>query len=168
MTDDDIRASLQQFITPGWEAVDDGERVVIRMTQDAVETIVTLCHGDPYLFQLAGRCAWDDQTAPTITREDAEGGWRAARDEARRHVERLLERLPALEYAFVEAMAALPSDDRTLTRIAEELEYDRASQLGPTAQRLDTIRGVIERRGARAPYRFRARAVEALLSTDWP
>ena len=36
---------------------------------------------------------------------------------------------------------------------------------GPTSQRLDSVRGIIERG---KPYTFRHRAVEAYLASDWP
>ncbi len=65
--------------------------------------------------------------------------------EANRHVERQLERLPDLERRLVEAMAALPDEERTATSIARSIGYDQASQIGPTAQRLDTVRGIISR-----------------------
>ena len=62
-------------------------------------------------------------------------------------------------------MASLPPVERQLTRIAHEAGYLKATAAGPTAQRLDTVRGIIER-GTR--YTFRHRAVEAYLSSDWP
>lgn len=101
-----------------------------------------------------------------ITGDDVRSGWSTVVRQARTHVERLLARLPDLERAFIEAMAGLDDDDdRTLTRIAHELGYDRATQLGPTAQRLDTVRGIIDR-GRR--YSFRVRTVEAYLQDGWP
>ena len=81
-------------------------------------------------------------------------------------MQRILERLPAREQAFLEAMAQLPPPERTLTNIARALDYRRASDAGPTAQRLDLIRRVIRR--GRPHYTFRNRAVGAYLESDWP
>lgn len=62
-------------------------------------------------------------------------------------------------------MAELPAHERTLTRIAKKAGYGKATDAGPTSQRLDTVRGIIGR-GTR--YTFRRRAVEAYLTSDWP
>lgn len=82
-----------------------------------------------------------------------------------RRFQRLLARLPELERALLEAMARLAPEERTATTIARALGYERASQIGPTAQRLDTVRGILSRG---KPYSFRIGAVEAYLTDRWP
>jgi hypothetical protein len=62
-------------------------------------------------------------------------------------------------------MASLPTAERTLNAIAEAMGLASGAQLGPTSQRLDTVRGVVSRG---KPYAFRNRAVEAYLTSDWP
>jgi hypothetical protein len=164
--DEDIRAALQDFVVPGWEVADGSGRTRrIRMDQDAAAAIVDLCRGEPFLFQLAGERAWYAGSGPTITRDEVHAGWRGAEREAAAHVERILERLPPRERAFIEAMAALPTEERTLTRIAKEMGRSRAAEVGTTAQRLDTVRGIIDRGTA---YGFRHRAIEAHLTSAWP
>ncbi len=122
--------------------------------------------GDPFLFQLAGQGAWDVSDASTITVSDVDRGWSRQRSEVRRHVERHLERLPANERAVLDAMARLPTEERTATAIARELGHSRAAQIGSATQRLDTVRSIIERG---KPYRFRVRTIEALLTDpNWP
>ena len=74
-------------------------------------------------------------------------------------------RLPARESQFIEAMAGLAPEERTLTNIARTMGHGKATDAGPTAQRLDRTRGII-RRGR--PYRFQHRAVEAYLTATWP
>lgn len=69
---------------------------------------------------------------------------------------------------MVEVMAARPEEQRTLTTIAREMGYETASQVGPTATRLDASRGIIERRARAEPYLFRSRIVEARLTSEWP
>lgn len=165
ISDADLRAALAVFVFEGWPVVVDGTMGTVTMAPDAVDAIVDLCRGDPFLFQLAGQAAWDAGDAPTISADEVRRGWRTVAREARTHVERLVGRLPDLERAFVEVMAGLDAEDRTLTRIARELGYDRGTQLGPTAQRLDTVRGIVERG---RPYTFRVRTVEAYLQGTWP
>ena len=164
--DDDLESALQPFIIDGWEVSNEQGGVSrIYMEPDAASTIVDLCCGEPFLFQLAGERAWYAGTGDIITRAHAVAGWRVAHTEAVTHVERILDRLPEREREFVQAMAELPPDDRTLTRIAQELGYSKSTAAGPTSQRLDSVRGIIQRG---KPYTFRHRAVEAYLTSEWP
>jgi hypothetical protein len=162
----DLLQALQPFVIEGWETTDgEGDVDTVRMTQEATKAIVDLCCGEPFLFQLAGQRAWNAGADASITRDDVVAGWRGAEGEASAHVERILNRLPAGEQAFITAMAELPGDDRRLTTIAERLGLPAVTQAGTVSQRLDTVRGIISR-GKR--YSFRNRAVEAYLTTDWP
>jgi hypothetical protein len=164
--DDDVRLALQPFVSPGWPVSDgQGGQGRVRMTPAAADAIVELCCGEPFLFQLAGERAWYAGREPVITRDEVLDGWSAARYEAAAHVERILQRLPGRERELVEAMAGLDPDERTATRIARAMGFEAASQVAPAAQRLDTLRGIIDR-GKR--YRFRHRAVEAYLTSSWP
>ena len=164
--DADLTMALRPFVTHGWEVPDEqGGTAVVRMTPQAADRIVELCCGEPFLFQLAGERAWYAGTADVITVDDVEEGWRQVVPEAVAHVERILERLPGREREMVETMAALPAADRTAVAIARAMGFTAAAQLGPTAQRLDTIRGIVDRG---RPYRFRHRAVEAYLTSQWP
>ncbi|KQQ09701.1 AAA family ATPase [Rathayibacter sp. Leaf296] len=164
--DDDIVAALQDFVLPGWDVPDErGGSTRIRMESDAVAAVVELCRGEPFLFQLAGESAWYAGTGTTITRQQVLAGWRGAQREAAAHVERILGRLPPRELAFLEAMASMPAGDRTLTRIARAIGLSKPTEAGTTAQRLDTVRGIIDRGTL---YRFRHRAIEAYLTSEWP
>lgn len=164
--DDDLAEALQEFVLQGWVVSDGtGGFSRVRMEPSASALIVEVCRGEPFLFQLAGEQAWYAGTTPTITAEQVRRGWRNAQREAAAHVERILERLPARERQLLQAMAELPRAERTLTRIAEAMGFGKVSEAGPTAQRLDTVRGIIDRG---KPYTFRHRAVEASLTSDWP
>jgi hypothetical protein len=164
--EEDLTEALQEFILKGWEVPDgNGGSARIRMEPDAAARIVDVCRGEPFLFQLAGEQAWYAETTPTITGEQVLRGWRGAQREATAHVERILERLPARERQLLQVMAELPTAERTLTRIAEAMGFAKVTEAGPTAQRLDTVRGIIDRG---KPYTFRHRAVEAYLTSDWP
>ncbi len=166
--DGDLHLALRPFVRDGWEVAADGRTERVAMSPAAARRIVELCHGDPFLFQLAGQQAWDAGTDMILDVDDVIRGWSRARPEATRHVERLLERLPAKERQMIDVMAGLPPDQRTLTNIAREMGYEAASQAGPTAMRLDANRGIIERRGRSEPYVFRSRIVEARLTSEWP
>lgn len=165
LDDDDLRSALRPFIVPGWEVPDDDGVNNIRMEPEAVETIVDVCRGEPFLFQLAGERAWYAGTADVITRREVLEGWHDAEAEATSHVERILERLPQREREFVMAMAELSPKERTHTRIATEAGFAKATDAGPSSQRLDRVRGIIKRG---KPYSFRHRAIEAFLTSDWP
>ncbi|WP_022888826.1 ATP-binding protein [Agromyces italicus] len=164
--DEDLAEALQVFVLEGWEVSDgNGGTARIRMEPDAAARVVDICRGEPFLFQLAGEQAWYAGVGATITAEEVLRGWRGAQREATAHVERILERLPARERLLLQAMAELPAEARTLTRIAEGMGLAKVTDAGPTSQRLDTVRGIIDRG---KPYSFRHRAVEAYLSSDWP
>ena len=164
--DDALMSALQPFVTEGWPIADDTGGVGrVYMEPAAQRAIVECAHGEPFLFQLAGERAWYAGTDDLITAEHVKTGWRDAAPEAEAHVQRILDRLPPRERHFLEAMAALPPEERTLTNIARSMGYERTTDAGPTAQRLDLTRGII-RRGR--PYDFRHRAVGAYLTSEWP
>ena len=164
--DDALMSALQPFVTGGWPIADDAGGVGrVFMEPAAQRAIVEFAHGELFLFQLAGERAWYAGTDDLITAEHVRTGWRDAAPEAEAHVQRILDRLLPRERHFLEAMAALPPEERTLTNIARSMGYERTTDAGPTAQRLDLTRGII-RRGR--PYDFRHRAVGAYLTSEWP
>lgn len=165
--DDALLTALQPFVSEGWPVSnDDGGTDQVFMEPDAQRAIIELSCGEPFLFQLAGQCAWHADTGNVITAEHIRTGWRRrAAAEAETHVRHILNRLPQREREFIKAMAELAPDERSLTNIAEHLGYRRSSDVGPTAQRLDLIRRIIERG---RPCRFHNRAIEAHLTSEWP
>lgn len=166
LSDDDLAQALQVFVLEGWEVPDGaGSFSRIRMEPEAASLIIDICRGEPFLFQLAGEQAWYAGTDPTITADQVRAGWRGAHREATAHVERILDRLPTRERQFVQVMAELPATERTLSRIAQDMGLAKVTDAGPTSQRLDRERGIIERG---RPYTFRHRALEALLTSNWP
>jgi hypothetical protein len=161
-----LAEALQEFVLDGWEVPDgNGGTARIRMEPEAASLITEICRGEPFLFQLAGEQAWYAGRGSTITADEVRAGWRGVQREATANVERILERLPGRERQFLQTMAELPAVDRTLTHIAQMMGLAKATDAGPTSQRLDTVRGIFERG---RPYTFRHRAVEALLTSDWP
>lgn len=167
ISDAEFRFALAPFITPGWEVANgDGDLTYVRMTPEAADRIVALSHGEPFLFQLAGERAWYAGTGQVITLQDVMAGWDVVRPEAIAHVERILDRLPDKEREFVTAMADLPEDQRRASIIARAMGYEKATSIGPFAQRLDSTRGIISR--GKRQYTFRHRALEAYLTSDWP
>ena len=69
-------------------------------------------------------------------------------------------RLPAREREFLQAMAELEPEERSLTNIARKMGYRKTTDAGPIAQRLDVSRGIIQ---LGRPHSFRNRAVDAHL-----
>jgi hypothetical protein len=164
--DADLTAALQTFVTEGWPvATEAGGTERVFLAADAQRAIVERARGEPFLFQLAGERAWYAGTDNLITAEHVKAGWRNAAPEAEAHVQRILDPLPARERQFIEAMAELAPEERSLTNIARKAGYEKATDAGPTAQRLDRARRIIHRG---RPYRFRHRAVEARLTSNWP
>lgn len=164
--DADLTAALQTFVTEGWPvATEAGGAERVFLAADAQRAIVERARGEPFLFQLAGERAWYAGTDNLITAEHVKAGWRNAAPEAEAHVQRILDRLPARERQFIEAMAELAPEDRSLTNIARKAGCEKATDAGPTAQRLDRTRRIIHRG---RPYRFQHRAVEARLTSNWP
>lgn len=161
LSDDDLAMALRPFVLDGWP-VPEGR---VWMTGEAADEIVGRCHGEPFLFQLAGERAWYAGAGEVITADDVRRGWEAARHEAAAHVERILNRLPAREMQMLQVMAVLAPEERSLTTIARQMGYATVAQAGPVAQRLDTIRGIVDRG---RPYAFRHRAIEAYLTSSWP
>lgn len=72
-------------------------------------------------------------------------GWCSTGPEAESHVERILDRLPAREREFIEAMAAMEPEDRTATKIAAACGFPAASNTGTFTRRLDRVRGILSR-----------------------
>ncbi|WP_126383160.1 AAA family ATPase [Actinomyces howellii] len=164
--EDALMTALQPFVTEGWTVADEDGRIEpVLMEPAAQRAIVELSCGEPFLFQLAGERAWYAGTGNLITVEHVRTGWRGAAAEAEAHVQRVLDRLPDRERQFLHVMGELAPEERSLTRIAQAMGYARSTDAGPTAQRLDLTRRII-RRGR--PYRFRHRAIEAYLTSQWP
>lgn len=164
--DGDLTAALQPFVVEGWPVAGRGGGMDrVSMEQEAQQAIVALSCGEPYLFQLAGQAAWFAGTGQIITRDDVLAGWESAESEAEQHVQRILDRLPTKEREFLWAMVEVEPEERTLTTIASAAGFAKATDAGPTSQRLDLTRRIIAR-GRK--YRFRHRAVEAFLTTAWP
>ena len=90
---------------------------------------------------------------------------REAAPEAEAHVQRILDRPPTRESQFIEATAGLAPEERAPTNIARTMGHGKATDAGPTAQRLDRTRRII-RRGR--PYRFQHLTVEAYLTSTCP
>lgn len=166
ISDSDFAVALRPFITRGWPvSAPDGSTETVYMEPAASDLIVERSCGEPFLFQLAGEKAWFASPSDTISVADARLGWKHAADEAEAHVQRILDRLPERERTFVETMAAIDPPKRQLITVAKRMGYSKGSEAGPTSERLDRGRGIINRGRL---YSFRHRAVEAYLTTQWP
>jgi AAA ATPase domain len=164
--DNDLRAALRPLVVTGREVPDDNGGIGrIHMTPEAAEAIVDVSRGEPFLFQLAGKQAWNAGSGDVVTEDEVIEGWQSSVAQATAHVERILNRLPQREREFLEAMAGLAPENRQLTQIAATAGFTKTTDAGPSSMRLDRVRGIIKRG---KPYTFRHRAVEAFLTSDWP
>ncbi len=166
VADADVLHALAPFARDGWPTAgpDGPARVVAEAA--ALDRLVELVLGDPFLLQLAGQRAWEAGTGEIITLDEVDRGWTAAAGEARRHVSRMLDRVPDRERAVLDAMAQLPAGDRTAKLIAQQMGYDSSTRIGSAARRLEDVRGLIRR--TRTGYQFTARTIETYLTGDWP
>lgn len=164
--DVELRQALSSFLRDGWEVVgpDGPARVVAESA--AVDRLLMHVLGDPFLFQLAGQYAWEAGTSQVITQEDVDAGWQDAAAEARRHVSRMLDRVPDRERGVLDAMAALEPDDRSAHNIARALGHDSSTKIGSATRRLEDVRGLIVRGHDR--YQFTSRTIGAYLRGSWP
>jgi hypothetical protein len=166
VADDDLRHALAPFVRDGWPVPTSHGPARVTAEPAALTRLVDLVRGDPFLFQLAGQRTWESGPGQVITVDDVPRGWAAATAEARRHVSRMLDRVPDRERAVLEAMAQLPSDRRNAGSIAERMGLDSSTQIGAASRRLEDLRGLIVR--TRSGYRFTSRTIEAYLDGDWP
>lgn len=163
LEDADIRTALSPFATSGWPVLDERGPQTITMTSEALDLIVGQVLGDPFLFQLVGKAAWDAGDGPVITYEDVRSALHEVAVEMRHHAERALERLPQAERALFETLVSLPVDGRTLTNAGRELGKS-AAELGTASKRLE-LRSLIRRD---RPIRITARCVEGVVTDEWP
>lgn len=165
LSDVEIRQALAPFRNAGFPLLAADGPTAVFMTDDAVEAIVARCLGDPYVFQLAGEAAWNAGEEAVIGAGEVERGWATAAREARSHVQRALERLPDGERNVLDAVVALPPEERTATAVARALGRSGAPAVASALQRLDDQRGILARG---RPITFRMRTVERLLTGSWP
>ena len=166
LSETEIRTALLPFTTDGWPLLGDDGPVGVHLEPEAVPTVVELCLGDPFLFQLAGEAAWNAGTGLVVTADEVRRGWAGARREVERYVRSRLDGLTDLQLAYLEAAAGLEPERRTTAEVARALGREGSSGLGSTAAALDGERGLIRRETGR--IRFRSAAVEAHLSGSWP
>lgn len=163
LEDADIRAALAPFAASGWPVLDDRGPHSVTMTSDAMELIISQVLGDPFLFQLVGKAAWDAGKGPVIDHEEVRSATREVEAEMRHHAERALERLPAAERRLFETLVALPPEERTLSTAGHSLGK-APSELGTASKRLE-LRSLIRRD---RPIRITARCVEGVVLDEWP
>ncbi len=162
----DLREALRPFTTDGWPILGEAGEIRVVMEVDAVDLLVDLPVGDPFLFQLAGEAAWNAGTGPVITAEEARRGWQTARREVLRYAESRLRGLSDLQLEVLRAAAAQPVQDRTASDVARAIGRRSSAEIASTTRALDVDHRLIRRRAGRID--FRSPAVEAYLAGGWP
>ncbi len=166
LTEPEMRAALHPFTSEGWPLLTDDGPASVHLAPEAVDELVAVSLGDPFLFQLAGEAAWLAGTGAVITLEEVRRGWSGSRREVARYVRSRLEGLSPLQLSYLEAAVALPPGERTVAAVAAALGRDSSSALASTAHSLDVERRLLRREAGR--LRFRSGAVEAFLGGRWP
>lgn len=166
LSEPELRGALQPFTRQGWPLLTDDGPGVVHMEPAAVDHLVSMCLGDPFLFQLGGQGGWNAGTGAVITGEEMQRGWQSVSREVLRYVRARLEGLTDLQLSYLEAVAALDEEHRTTAAVATALGRSRSSALGSTAQALDEERRLIRRRAGR--INFRSPVVAAYLTGNWP
>jgi predicted transcriptional regulator len=108
----------------------------VKVSKDALQSIVQQTHGYPYFLQEWGKHAWDAADASPIAQEDVDRASRAAiaaLDESFFRVR--FDRLTPLEKRYLRAMAELGSGPHRSGDIAEMLGR-KVTALGPTRNQL--------------------------------
>ncbi len=162
----ELRTALAPFTTDGWEVLGPDGPVRVFMEDAAVDHIVTICHGDPFLFQLAGEAAWQAGDGEVITGEEAQRGWRLVRREVQGYVEGRLTGVSELQMDYLRSAAALEDEARTGDAVAVAMGRGSAKDVASTAQSLDRTHRLIRREAGMV--RFRSAAVRAWLAGGWP
>lgn len=162
----DLREALRPFTTDGWPLLGEAGEVRVVMDEEAVDLLVSVPIGDPFLFQLAGEAAWNAGTGRVITAEEARRGWQAARREVTRYVESRLRGVSDLQLEVLRAAAALPDVKRTAAAIARAVGRKSSAEIASTTRSLDVEHRLIRREAGRVT--FRSPAVAAFLAGGWP
>lgn len=114
----------------------------VRFSRHAAEALAALVAGDPFLFQLVGKHAWDASDGDEITVEDVSLADTATYGERLRVVEAASADIPEGEAQVLEAIYALVDDDLTVRGSAV------AARLGKTVPQIATSAQRLERRAA--------------------
>lgn len=102
----------------------------------AAHLLAERSHGEPFLLQLAGEAAWlADGATDAITVDHVGHGLSVTHEERLRFARQLLEDIPPAELAVLDAVLALPSEQRRPSTVAESMGR-RASQIGAALSRL--------------------------------
>ena len=144
IADQDLASAVQPFVIEGWPVADDlGGISRIRMDAEASRRSQRSTEAS------RSRCSWPVSkpgTPEPATSSRDRRSWPAGKPPA-----------PRLSPTSNGSLSGSPS--------AKEMSYEKATDAGPTSQRLHSVRGIIERG---KPYTFRHRAVEAYRTSDWP
>ena len=114
----------------------------VRFTRPAAEALARIVAGDPFLFQLVGRHAWDASRGAEITLDDVARSDDVTYGERLRSVEAAFHDIPEGEVQVLEAIYALAGDD------LEVRGAEVAARLGKTPPQIATAAQRLERRAA--------------------
>ena len=139
----------------------------VAFARDGVQELIEASGGHPHVFQLVGEGAWNHRPdAVSISADDVAAGAQAARRELAMIAQARLDGLTEAQLRWLRAMAASPSDARTLTTICRAYRgrgSATASDCGSIADAL-LNKGVIRRADDNSGVVFALRSIEEHLA----
>lgn len=135
-TDEEVRAALAFAFGDGFEVLTDEGPAQVGLEVAAREELVSVCLGDPFLFQLAGAAAWDAGGGAVITQDEVRSGWSRVRREVEGHVRGRLAGVTELQREVLAAAARLADQAPDGTAIAKAIGRRASSDIGSTLQAL--------------------------------
>src|SRR5690606_7753548 len=118
----------------------------VTVDADATDRFVELVGGYPYFLHVLGSATWNAGEGRGLTRDDVEAGWKHAASAVEMFYEGRLRAPTETQRSYLEAMAALPPEERTSGNVARALGSSTEA-VGSTQQALIDTHGVLRRVG---------------------
>jgi len=121
----------------------------VSFTVPAARYLAEVVGGDPYLFQLVGRHAWDASGDAEVTVDDVAAADRETYADRLRIVESAAADIPASEWAVLDAIYELADGEQTVTGtdVAKRLSK-KPAEIATWAQRLERRAAITRQRGS--------------------
>lgn len=136
LSEGDVAEALTAFAAAAGVTVD----------ADATDRFVELVGGYPYFLHVLGSATWNAGEGTILTIDDVEAGWKHAAPTIDMFYEERLRDLTETQRHYLEAMAALPLDERTSGNVARALGSSTEA-VGSTQQALIETHGIVRRAG---------------------
>ena len=135
----------------------------VRFSRSAAEALAGVVAGDPFLFQLVGKHAWDASTGDEVSVDDVASADEATYGERLRSVEAAADDIPDGEAQVLRAIYELANEDLKVrgSQVAARL-HKTPPQIATAAQRLERRAAIRRSKGA---WRVEHRLLHRYLTT---